>query len=116
MKIPLGNQIIHKKKLYGPHQKFKLQVVHLSHSHFIILIVLVLLIQVYDRYFYHHQTLKQCHNQVEEVNVRKVQIAKYHQQKERLELNKHYDYFVSIIPIQLFKLLFLYQNYSCWTN
>ncbi len=112
MMILLDDRILHRKKQCGLHRKFKLQMEVLSHNHYIILIVLVLLIQVYDRYFYLHLILKQCQHQVEEVNVHKVRIEKFHRPNERLELNKNYYYdyyysFVIILHIQIFtKIIF----------
>jgi hypothetical protein len=106
MKILPDERIVHRETLYGLHQKSKLQVAVLSHNHYIILIVFVLLIQVDNRYFYRHQILKQCQHQPEEINDRKVLIEKYHQQNEQLELNK--NSFVIILHIQIFKKIVLF--------
>ena len=88
MKILQKDQIFHQRRSYGLHQKFKSQVVVLSHNRYEILIVLVLLIQVYVLYFYHYQILRQHQHLVEEVSVRKVLIENYRLQNGLVALNK----------------------------
>lgn len=106
MTILLADRIFPREKLYGLHQKFKSQVEILSLNHYIIHIVLVLLIQVFDQYFYHHLILKQPQHQVEEVDVHKLLIEKYHQQNERLDLNKICYY--CFVIIQIFKKIIFF--------
>jgi hypothetical protein len=87
MTILPDGRIFHREKLYGLHQKFILPAEILSHNRHIIHTVLVLLIQVFDRYFYHHLILKQHQYQVEEVDVHKLLIEKHRQQNEQQDLN-----------------------------
>jgi hypothetical protein len=102
--IHLAGRIVHRKRLFGHHQTFKSQAAILSHNHYIILIVLVLLIQVSDRYFYLHPILNQCQIPVEEVDVHQLRIGKFHQQNERQELNKNSYDFVIILHIPIFNM------------
>ncbi len=80
----------------------------LNLSLYTIHIVLVLLIQVFARYFYHRQILNQCHHRVEEADVHKVVIERSHRQNEQLERNEDSD---SAYLKQTFVILvFFFQN------